>query len=64
MTICMNIRESGMMIHKSEHVDMPGAIPTSFSTALPHMIVLGGVMVTHCSALAYVVKETPNYYIC
>ena len=64
MTICMNIRELGMMIHKSENVDMPGAIVTLFSTALLHVIVLAGVMVTHCNALAYVVKDTPNNYIC
>ena len=64
MTICMNIQELGMIMHKSENVDMPGAIVTLFSTALLHVIALGGVMVTHCNALAYVVKDTLNYYIC
>ena len=31
-----------MIIHKSENVDMPGAIVTLFSTALLHVIALGG----------------------
>ena len=48
------------MIHKSKNVDMPGAIVTLSSTALLHLIVLGGMMVTHCNALAYVVKDNPN----
>ena len=63
MTICMNICKFGMMIHKSENVDTPGALVTLFSTALLHVIALRGMMVTHCNALAYVVKHTLNYYI-
>ena len=42
MTICMNIQELGMIIHKSENVDMPGAIVTLFSTAMLHVIAFGG----------------------